>query len=91
MAGYNDWYVIVNVAYNVLIIWPISQDNFISIIQYYGSDIYFVVVKLEFTIFFYSLCNQIEINCTFTTVSGLVFYHKQFFAVKFIANSFTSS
>ena len=23
MTGYSDWYVIVNIAYNVLIIWPI--------------------------------------------------------------------
>ena len=30
--GYSDWYVIVNVAYNVLIIWPSSQDYFISTI-----------------------------------------------------------
>ena len=30
MTGYLDWYVIVNIAYNMLIIWPISQDYFIS-------------------------------------------------------------
>ena len=30
MTGYFDWYVIVNVAYNMFIIGPISQDNLIS-------------------------------------------------------------
>ena len=54
MAGYFDWYVIVNVAYNMLIVWPISQDNFISSISYSRSDICSVVVKFEFAIFFYS-------------------------------------
>ena len=79
MTGYSDWYVIVNVAYNVLIIWPIIQDYFISTIKYSGSDICFAVVKHEITIFFYSLCIQIEIIHTFTAKSGLVFYHKKFF------------
>ena len=27
MTGYLNWYVIANTAYNMLIIWPISQDN----------------------------------------------------------------
>ena len=51
----------------------------------------FVVVKSEFTIFFYSFCIQIEIYQPFTAVSGLVFYYEKYFTVKFIANSFASS
>ena len=72
MTEYSDWYVIVNVAYNVLIIWPISQDYSISTILYSGSDICFVVVKHEFTIFFYNLCTQVEINHIFTAIYGCV-------------------
>ena len=50
MGGWEFyWYIIVNVTYNMLIIWPISQDNFISSISYCSSDICFVVVKFEFT------------------------------------------
>ena len=50
-----------------------------------------VVVKLGFTIFFYSFCIQIEIYHVFTALFGLVFYYEKFFAVKCIANSFASS
>ena len=75
VAGYSDWYVIVNVAYIILIIWPISQDNFISSMSYCRSDICFVVVKFEFTILFYNFesklkyiaLSQLYLDLCFTT------------------------
>ena len=71
--------------------WPISQDNFISSSNTVGVISVLFVVKFEYTIFFYSFCIQIEIYCTFTAVSGLVFYYKKFCAVKFIVISLASS
>ena len=56
MTGYFDWYVIVNVACNMPIIWPISYNNFMASILIYKSDICFVVVKPEVTIFLYGFC-----------------------------------
>ena len=88
MTGYLDWYVIVNGAYNMLIIWLISQDNFISTFQYCGSDICLVVVEFEFAIFFYSFCIQIKIYHMFTAVSGLMFYHEKSLAVKIHSHLF---
>ena len=90
MTGYLDWYVIVNVAYNVLILGPICQNDFIPTIKYSRSDICFVIVEFESAIFFYGFRVQVEIYCTFATVFGFVFYQK-FLAVKFVVYSLASS
>ena len=91
MAGYLNGYIIVNVAYNVLIIAPIFQYDFIPTILYSRSDICFVIIEIEFAIFFNGLWAQVEIYHTFTTVFGFVFYHKEFITVKFIAYFLASS
>ena len=50
-----------------------------------------VVEEFEIIVFLYSFCIQIEVNSTFTAISGLVFYYEEFLAVKFIAYSLASS
>ena len=51
MTGYSNWDIIINIADYVSIIWPVAQDNFISSIEYCGSDICFAIVECKFPIF----------------------------------------
>ena len=52
MTGYLNGYVIVNGPYDVLIIGPICQYNFIPTIQYSKCDNCFVVIEGKFAIMF---------------------------------------
>ena len=48
MTGYLDWYVIVNVAYNI----PICQSDFIPTMSCSRSDICSVIAEIESAIVF---------------------------------------
>ena len=90
MAWYLDRYIIVNITNNVLNIWPISKNDFISSILYCRSYILFIIVKFKSAIFFNCFWVKIKIYCTFATIPGFMFYHKKFFTVKFITISLAS-
>ena len=86
-----NWNVIINITDNMFIIWPIFQNNFVSSIKYSWSNVGFIKIIVKSTIFLNDIWTQIKIYCTFTAVFGLVFYHKKFFTVKFIAYPFACS
>ena len=91
MAGYFDWYVFDNDPYNVFIIWPICQDDFISYIYHSRSDICFVAVEFESAIVFYSFWFRLQYIALLQLYLDLYFTTKSFSTVKYIAYSFASS
>ena len=84
VTGNFDWNVIIDIADNVFIVWPIIQYYFISSIQNCRSDIGLIVVKVKITVVPYNVCCQVEIDSTLTAVAGLMLNNKKFFAIEFI-------
>ena len=52
MTGNFNRDISIGIAYNMLIVRPISQDDFMSTIQHSGNYISSVIVKFKITIFF---------------------------------------
>ena len=72
MTGYLYGYIIVNVAYNVLIVGQFANMISLPLSNTVGSDICFVIIEIEFAIFYTCFWVQVEIYCAFTTVFGFV-------------------
>ena len=81
--------IIIGSGYNMFIIRPNNQNDVIATIQYSGNYISFVIVKFKIKIFIDDVSVLIEIDSTFTTITGFVLDNKKVFAIKFVTNSFT--
>ena len=79
-----NWNVIVDIADDVFIIWPVSQYYFVSSIQNWRIDISLIEIKVKVTVLSYNVCCQVKIDSTFAAVGRFMFTNEKFFAIEFI-------